>query len=629
MTGIDTPACYKTRITLNGKIKCNTVAANGSDFLVSGPSAVAVAKAIPVGCDALGMTDTIDLFFNRSIPVAGNYTLSVTVGTDGNSVLDTCGHAINNTISWKVTDQGYITAFATPPVLCKKDYVQLTGIPGINPPQGVKSCGGTGIVPPGAATDYTFGTGTTTSGAYPLSGFYSDVRTQILFKRSELRAQGLTEGTITKMAVKLQAKNSAMPYAGFTVKLACVSDTFLSGFMAVPMTIVYTPKNFNTVLGVNNIVFDIPYNWDTNSSLLVEMCYDNAVSGSYDYMYNSVSPFNSTVYANATTGSGCNLTAGTVTANRPNIVFSQVPSPAPVQTYLWTPGEFVGDSTLDVTNAFVPATRIYQIQILDSNYCYRRDTAKVIVSVRNPQILSPARDTALCIGDSLKFIATGGITYAWTPATGLDCPTCSDPMATPLTTTTYTVTIADQYGCSDEVKRKITIHPLPVVYAGRDTSILYGTQLQLIADAPGGMFYLWDPITHLNNPNIPDPIATPEVTTYYSVRVVDTNHCENRDTVKVIVRTDIPVNIPNAFSPNGDGKNDVFKPGNMIFQKLVEFRVFDRWGVEVFSTTDPSKGWDGTYRGVKQDLGTYEYIIRIAWPDGRIDTYKGDVILVR
>jgi gliding motility-associated-like protein len=88
--------------------------------------------------------------------------------------------------------------------------------------------------------------------------------------------------------------------------------------------------------------------------------------------------------------------------------------------------------------------------------------------------------------------------------------------------------------------------------------------------------------------------------------------------------------VPNAFSPNGDGKNDLFRVGtvrNMI--NVQEFRIFNRWGQELFYSTDISKGWDGTFKGVKQDPGVYHYMMRVAYANGKTAFIKGDVTLVR
>jgi gliding motility-associated-like protein len=87
--------------------------------------------------------------------------------------------------------------------------------------------------------------------------------------------------------------------------------------------------------------------------------------------------------------------------------------------------------------------------------------------------------------------------------------------------------------------------------------------------------------------------------------------------------------LPSGFTPNNDGLNDVFRLTNFKFQQLVQFSVYNRWGTEIFQTIDPKVGWDGTYMGVPQDIGVYNYQVIVAHPDGVNKTYKGTVTLVR
>ena len=87
--------------------------------------------------------------------------------------------------------------------------------------------------------------------------------------------------------------------------------------------------------------------------------------------------------------------------------------------------------------------------------------------------------------------------------------------------------------------------------------------------------------------------------------------------------------VPNAFTPNGDGLNDVFKMVNVRNEQLLEFKVFNRWGTILFSTKDAQEGWDGTFRQNMQPYGVYGYVIRIKYPDNIIETYKGTVTLIR
>jgi gliding motility-associated-like protein len=87
--------------------------------------------------------------------------------------------------------------------------------------------------------------------------------------------------------------------------------------------------------------------------------------------------------------------------------------------------------------------------------------------------------------------------------------------------------------------------------------------------------------------------------------------------------------MPNAFTPNGDGKNDVFGLTNAKFQKLLRFEIYNRWGQQVFSTIDPLKGWDGTFEGKNCDQAVYNYIIVVELPNKTIKTYNGTVTLFR
>src|SRR5690606_14147688 len=76
--------------------------------------------------------------------------------------------------------------------------------------------------------------------------------------------------------------------------------------------------------------------------------------------------------------------------------------------------------------------------------------------------------------------------------------------------------------------------------------------------------------------------------------------------------------IPNAFTPNSDGQNDIFKVVNISDQKILDFKIFNRWGTVLYRTTDVHAGWDGTYKGQQQPFGVYGYVIRIAYTDGYV-----------
>ena len=123
-----------------------------------------------------------------------------------------------------------------------------------------------------------------------------------------------------------------------------------------------------------------------------------------------------------------------------------------------------------------------------------------------------------------------------------------------------------------------------------------------------------------------DPIAQPQETSAYVFHVIDANGCENRDTVMVYL--DGSLYVPNAFTPNGDGKNDFFV---ILGKEIVRFnlRIFDRWGLQLFSSDNMENQWDGKYQGEIVQVDTYVWSIEYEDSWGRIGSLKGHVSVIR
>jgi gliding motility-associated-like protein len=175
----------------------------------------------------------------------------------------------------------------------------------------------------------------------------------------------------------------------------------------------------------------------------------------------------------------------------------------------------------------------------------------------------------------------------------------------------------------------MAVHAKPILTdLTPDQSIKYGSSIQL--NASGADYYFWMPNNGtLNDPNINAPIATPLDSTTYIVIGTDSAGCRDTATIAISIDYNADVFIPSAFTPNGDGKNDVFRIVNIKYQKLLGFSVFNRWGQLVFYTTNPDQGWDGTFNGIPQNIGTYDYMIVLSLPDGTEKLYKGEVTLIR
>ena len=175
---------------------------------------------------------------------------------------------------------------------------------------------------------------------------------------------------------------------------------------------------------------------------------------------------------------------------------------------------------------------------------------------------------------------------------------------------------------------KVNVLPRPVVSIlnGDSLRIKYLQEVNLIAT--GGYIYNWVPVWGNSNPNVPNMIVSPAEPTMYYVWSLNEAGCRAVDSIYIDVDYQDNIYVPNAFSPNGDGKNDVFRIANLTFQNVQEFKVMNRWGQEVFSAND-NRGWNGIFKGKPQDPATFFYVIRVAYPDGSTRLFKGDVTLVR
>ena len=187
--------------------------------------------------------------------------------------------------------------------------------------------------------------------------------------------------------------------------------------------------------------------------------------------------------------------------------------------------------------------------------------------------------------------------------------------------------VQSQYGCISEEK----IIPVNIIkitaFAGRDTTAIYDIPLQL--QATGGAVYEWSPITGLNNPFIGNPVTVLRNDITYTVKVTDINGCFALDDIFVKVYANNDVLVPNSFTPNGDGLNDILKPLGFGLKKIEYFKIFNRYGQLVFETNILDKGWDGTFKGKLQPLGAYTFMVKAINYRDRPVAHTGTVLLIR
>jgi gliding motility-associated-like protein len=165
-----------------------------------------------------------------------------------------------------------------------------------------------------------------------------------------------------------------------------------------------------------------------------------------------------------------------------------------------------------------------------------------------------------------------------------------------------------------------------VAFAGNDTTAVYGMPHQL--SGTGGTIYLWSPSGSLSSPFLQNPIATLFNDTRFTVLVTNDIGCSATDDVLVKVYKGPAYYLPNAFTPNGDGLNDVFRVIAVGIATTDYFRIYNRYGELVFDGGTTLKGWDGTFKGKKAVTGTYVWMIKGIDKDGKIVDMKGTVLLL-
>ncbi|GIV31573.1 MAG: hypothetical protein KatS3mg029_0924 [Saprospiraceae bacterium] len=198
-----------------------------------------------------------------------------------------------------------------------------------------------------------------------------------------------------------------------------------------------------------------------------------------------------------------------------------------------------------------------------------------------------------------------------------------------------TLRLEDAQGCVQEEQFLI---PAPIAIhleAGENLMVKYGEAIQLKPEiSPEGLQIRWTPSDDLSCSDCPDPLLYPTESHTYQLTVIDSNGCSKTDYVSVFVRKSRDLYVPNAFSPNGDGLNDVFRPyGGFEAVRVHTFQVFDRWGGLVYELDHPVEmneedfGWDGTAKGRLLDTGTYMWSMQVEFIDGEIVLFAGEVML--
>lgn len=303
--------------------------------------------------------------------------------------------------------------------------------------------------------------------------------------------------------------------------------------------------------------------------------------------------------------------------------------------YIWLPGNGLSCTSCASPLAAPDFTTNYKVLTTNQFGCIKSDS--VLVKVIQPFRISISPTDTLCIGESTQLQASGAHHYSWAPASGLSCLLCPAPIANPDQTTTYRVVGFDNENCfTDTGYIRIVVGDQLKVDLGPDQKLSTGTILPIqpiVLNGPIRTNY-WSPSNDISCINCPSPTITVKKDACYILDAESIYGCKASDTLCISVFcSSSQVFIPNAFTPDGDGLNDILMVRGTGIKIVKKFIIFNRWGEVVFdkqnfNVNDSRFGWDGKIRGVKASPDVYVYLVEVACENDTIYSYKGNVTII-
>ncbi len=470
------------------------------------------------------------------------------------------------------------------------------------------------------------------------------------FTKTDLVCNGTNIGTID-----LTVNGGTLPYSYMWSNNAVSQD--LSGLAAGNYTVVITDANNCTV--TNSVVLTQPNSIQVSNLVVPVKCYGdssgtinisvNGGTSPYYFAWNNLSATEDIFSLRAgnysvtvTDQNGCYVSSNNITVSQPARL-----NVAPVAIPVSCIGRSNGEINLLVSGGTTPYrynwsnqltssnirnlnTGNYMATVTDINSCSVSTTQSIGI-VPEIAITSLAQNTAC---DQVK---TGAIDITMTGGTPPYRFNWSNSSNTEdlsqLASGNYAVSVTDSRDCSIQENFNLTSNYSLQVEATESTEINLGESIQLTvtANVDHGNMYLWRSENDLACSSCATTIANPAFTTHYTVDVTDTNGCQASDELTLTVNSITDIFIPNAFTPNDDGNNDVLELyGNKGSITFLNFSLFNRWGEKVIESNDPNFKWDGTYKGEKVSSGVYLYVMKVAFVNGYSrDDFKGSITVLR
>ena len=317
---------------------------------------------------------------------------------------------------------------------------------------------------------------------------------------------------------------------------------------------------------------------------------------------------------------------------------TNVPGNPSIQ-WQWSFGDGDSSITQNPLHNYLAGNYNSSLIVTATNGCTDTVNVPVLIKSYDPYFIND--DTLLCDSPAeILLQANGGDFYLWQPSSQFINPSSSNQLVTVNTTATYNVLIGrinnEGDTCIQSFSTQVSVASIGqanlTIDAERDT-IFVGESTPINVDIAAGNYnFVWSPIQGIDNPNTDNVVASPLLSTQYTLTVLEGSVCSKSENVYITVFkadcSEASLFVPNTFSPNGDGKNDkLMVRGNYLAQ--IYFAVYNRWGEKVFETNDKNIGWDGSYKSDVADPGVFGWYLKATCKDGETKEMKGNVTLIR
>lgn len=303
--------------------------------------------------------------------------------------------------------------------------------------------------------------------------------------------------------------------------------------------------------------------------------------------------------------------------------------------YDWTFG-YPGATSTDFSPTFTyPDTGVFTVKLIVNKGSTCPDSIDRVVKIFPEHHADFIYDGLLCPNTPIQFTDKSDATFKpvnqwkWNFGDGTESVE-QNPSHLYANGDSYSATLISTTikGCKDTSTKYLDVERFRP-FAGNDTFIVKGERINF--NATGGSQYTWTPADQLNFSNISNPTGYyPDISTFiYNVHIKSDRGCEGDDKIKVTVVDHASLFLPSAFTPNGDGLNDFLRMLSVGYAKINYFRVFNRFGQQVYYTNQIAEGWDGRFNGKEAEIGTYFWMLSVTDRFGKEEVYKGDVTLLR